>query len=503
MTADTTSGEGGFFLQIRETALGAIHPGIMTDTVVASQNSKRVAYVAAENGKAFVVVDGGRGKGYDAIGTSPIACGDGRIRVFHDDRWPILEEINLEDGWYAIDLGISLIFSSDGKHIAYPAQDKGDWLVVRDGVECKRYDWIEGGSLTYSPDGERLAYVAVKEDRKRLLVVDDEEGTEYYWANEVVFSPDSRRVAYQAQRSQDKWFVVADGEEGPDYEAVVDVVFSPDSQHVAYLVQREDKQLVVVDGMGQVECDGVLTWPPFWRSNDHLPTYSIARGDSCFVIANGTEDPTGNLRDAIPLIVANGTKVIWWGMEGFVLDGMPEANYDMYCEPFASPDGGHVAFVARRNGKRLLVHDGVEGSQYDAIGIGVPDDEIEASDRPWALEDEQPIFSPNGKRLAYRARRGNKWLMVVDGDEGTEYHAVGRSSYVFSPDSRHLAYTAKRGDKWVVVVDGRETPGYDAFVPSSHLVFDTANSLHALGLKDDAFLLIQIGILEANNGSPK
>jgi hypothetical protein len=45
---------------------------------------------------------------------------------------------------------------------------------------------------------------------------------------------------------------------------------------------------------------------------------------------------------------------------------------------------------------------------------------------------------------------------IVDGQAGPEYSTV--SCPVFSPDSRHVAYRARQGHAWVVVVDGRPGP---------------------------------------------
>ena len=44
------------------------------------------------------------------------------------------------------------------------------------------------------------------------------------------------------------------------------------------------------------------------------------------------------------------------------------------------------------------------------------------------------VFSPDGKRVAYAARKGAKWLVVVDGQQGAEYDEIGVGTLVFSPD---------------------------------------------------------------------
>ncbi|MFH1009684.1 MAG: hypothetical protein V1784_00440, partial [bacterium] len=129
-----------------------------------------------------------------------------------------------------------------------------------------------------------------------------------------------------------------------------------------------------------------------------------------------------------------------------------------------SPDGRRVAYVARRRDKQVVVVDGQEGKEYDKIGI-------------LSLE-----FSPDGKRVAYRALRGDKQLVVVDGQEGKEYNEIGEgdpifssdATYldsvldkfqqrtpIFSPDGKRFAYRAQRGYMHLVVVDGQEGKEYD------------------------------------------
>lgn len=68
-----------------------------------------------------------------------------------------------------------------------------------------------------------------------------------------------------------------------------------------------------------------------------------------------------------------------------------------------------------------------------------------------------PVWSADDERWAAAARRGERWVMVVDGVEqpGCEDAAWP----VFSPDSTRIAWADHRGEQSVVVVDGRAWPG--------------------------------------------
>lgn len=96
-----------------------------------------------------------------------------------------------------------------------------------------------------------------------------------------------------------------------------------------------------------------------------------------------------------------------------------------------SESGGGVAYIAEKEGKSYVVHNGKPGKLYASIG--------------------DIALSPDGRRIAYGALVDGKWQMVTDGNEGSNFDAV--ESPLFSPDSRHIAYKAMLGDKWFVVVD--------------------------------------------------
>jgi len=149
-----------------------------------------------------------------------------------------------------------------------------------------------------------------------------------------------------------------------------------------------------------------------------------------------------------------------------------------------SPDSTRVAYAAKRGGRWVVVVNRREGRGYDGI-----------------LAGREPIFSPDSKRVAYAAKQGRKFVVVADGLAGAGYDAVG--PLVFSPDSRRLAYVAERDGKGLVVVDGLESDEYDDFLPGSRLVFDGPNSLHTLAHRDGEILRVEIQIVGEAQDTPK
>jgi hypothetical protein len=114
--------------------------------------------------------------------------------------------------------------------------------VVLDGKEGPEVDGLNDGTLLFSPDSQRVAYV-VRSGDKRRVVVDGEEGAEYDRIGDgfPVFSPHSRHVAYPAKRGS-KQLVVVGGKESQEYEAVWPLVFDG-PKRIRFVATRYDESL--------------------------------------------------------------------------------------------------------------------------------------------------------------------------------------------------------------------------------------------------------------------
>lgn len=63
--------------------------------------------------------------------------------------------------------------------------------------------------------------------------------------------------------------------------------------------------------------------------------------------------------------------------------------------------------------------------------------------------------SPDQRRVAFKVKKGEKEVVVIDGKEGQSYDLV-RWGPFFSPDSQRVAFTATRNGLQFIVVDGVE-----------------------------------------------
>jgi hypothetical protein len=87
------------------------------------------------------------------------------------------------------------------------------------------------------------------------------------------------------------------------------------------------------------------------------------------------------------------------------------------------------------------------------------------------------VFSADGSRMAYGARRDGKDRMVIDGREDPPFDDLGPPS--FSPGGEHVAYAAKRDGKWRVLVDGADLGEYRLEM-NGRIVFEGASRFYAL-----------------------
>ena len=125
-----------------------------------------------------------------------------------------------------------------------------------------------------------------------------------------------------------------------------------------------------------------------------------------------------------------GTEALWWWWIRMEFAGM---DFDAVNAPdFLARMPSGWAYVATQGGKQLIVTDGRAGAEHDVVC--------------------NPIFSPDGKRMAYLVEDGLiSGPVEVDGrSAAAAYEAVGvRNRHWFlSPDSKHFAYAAKSAAKW-------------------------------------------------------
>jgi hypothetical protein len=402
-------------------------------TLVSSPDGKRFAYAATRGGKGFVVVGGNKEKEYPKV-RGPVFSPDGSIvayNAFPREGKRVVVTNGVESREYDVEdvkhLYFPFYFSADGKHVGYFASRGSKQFVVVDGIEGLRHDRIQppvdSNDYTptiFSPDGKHTAYVSLRGQ----------------------FHPGTLGEIFEMFNAS--WCAVVDGKRDKEYCLVTQPIFSADGGHVAYIaaIERETKlspgvMAVVVDGKPRVVAglehmsftpDGeiVLLTRPIGK---RVLTVGDKHYESPNVYMSGDR-----ARVAYCVKVGDQMQVIHVESTG------PPPPRRAWTRFRLSPDGKRKAFIASREGLRHMVVDGKEGKGYKVIA------------------ERSVAFSVDGTRLNYLAANDGdsvyprKAFVVMNGEEGEVWDSI--HGVTFSPDGRRCAYSAVRGEKEYCVVDG-------------------------------------------------
>jgi Tol biopolymer transport system component len=420
----------------------------------------------------------------------------------------------------------TIILAENNRHAAYLTTTNGKKQVLVDGQPAgPQFDdvFIET-SVSFSRDGKRIGYAIGKEDKnvdcttcgpqgKWHAVIDGMPGPEYQKVHGIRFSPDGRSVVYGAilkLGNDDQWLLVRDGEETLiPYEAISrdSPVFSPDGKKVIYVAKKGEKAVVVTGGKEDPAFDKIVGGIPlFSPDGDDTAYIATVYGTGDVVVSNGRPGPAfDHIPPASLLFSPSGGRLAYGGQRGglnpgepgrwvVVTDGKAGAEYEQVDNIRFSPDGKHLAYKAKKDGKWMLVLDERPGPGCEELAPGFPIFSPDSSriayglkeggfwkvavvslgDAPGLVETVGGVFdggvglitfSPDGKRLAFGGKDAGRRMLVLDGKRGRSYDLL--DNILFSPDSKRVAFEAgkyqpDKDDIWFVVLDGEdrpETPG--------------------------------------------
>ncbi len=410
-------------------------------TIPADHEPTGTDFTSGENEPVFRVMFHERGRG-----VAYIAKIDGVLHVVH----------NGEAGRPL--MGIDQIrFSPDGSRIAYSAQFDGRWGMIIDGV--KGADSDEVGDPVFSPDGKHIAY-EVKSGGKWSIAVDDmvHAGCRSQSCSPV-FSADSKKIAYveRADEEGGMRLIVSDLEFEtqdikPDSGALM--VTNPGKTRVAAVSTVNGRQRVIEFGFARPED---VREGRVYDSISHLAfggdgvsvAYVAQREGKRYLVLNGKEEPlTGGAPRGLPvvrpenkgvgiIIDSNGESYLH---EAFSSDEREQTKYDDVRGLVYSGDGSAHAYTARKGENWFVVVNGKEGPVFDIVVT--------------------PLFSPDGRRLVYRARdEGRRFVVAADTNgETIKEHPAYEQVFqpVFTPDGKAIAYGVKDGSKLIWKVEERD-----------------------------------------------
>lgn len=388
-----------------------------------------------------------------------------------------------------------ITFNERGTGVAYVAESMGKSYVVHNGRPGKTYKSI--GAIALSPDGHRVAYSALNDDDSWRVVTDMREDKIFYHLGEPVFSPDGNHIAYTANINN-RWHIIVDNNMNAGSDAGYDKpVFSADSSKIAYteIIGDNRKRLFVSDlrFTKQRIIENVAS-PININSQKTKIAVVVAKGISSRVVSLSFDKPDavtesiqyddidmpvfGN--DGIGLAFITGKAqgglfLVLNGTEDRLPPGSPAGV------PVISPDGKAVGIILTYD-EGFFFHQAFHGS--------------ESAEKKYE-EAAYLVYSGDGRKHAYAARRDQNWFVVVNGKEGPAFDRVVMP--VFSPDGSKLIYRVRKdGKRFVVVADSsgkiiRKHPSYEqVFQP----VFTSDGKSVAYGVKDGRKLIWKVEKLE-------
>lgn len=363
----------------------------------------------------------------------------------------------------------NVIFSQDGKHVAYKAKVGQKFTVVLDGNEGKQYDHIE--YITFSPNGEKLAYVATL-DKNNFVVINNEEGSRYGDIRNVVFSPDSKLVAYAIFYWPGGFssLVIGDQEFKNFGNASAgfseNFTFSQNGKKAAWVTEAESSENR--NSGNYREKDGVRVSLDYYVTTIDLESKKTSRlGKGVYnSISQLLSSPNGDKiayvtsKNDKAYVAINGTE---YELIGNGVSGILPSNYSNIVLPnFSevsvafSPDSQRLAYVTNDTSKNYLIVGDQKSDTFDFYGLETP-----------------IMFSPDGKRIAFGVRdrlaAGN--YMIVDNQKEKVYEGI--SYPVFSPDSQKVAYVVEENNKNFIVVNGKEIEISDIIYTSPTFTADS------------------------------
>ena len=237
-----------------------------------------------------------------------------------------------------------------------------------------------------------------------------------------------------------------------DYDSVKAIVVSDDGNHVAFVGFRGTQQWVVLDGVVSPAYDWVIPHSLVISADGSRSAYIVQGATATIAVVDGKpQAPCFGISDNRVILSRHGKHfayvVLGNGGRGasIIADGISGPTVDDIQAPMFSPDGRHLAYCATRGKQQMMVLDGQAQKAYDSI---VP---------------FSAVFSPDGKRLAYGAGLGGKELIVCDQTESPPADHL-RLGPGFSPDGSRLAAVFENAGKSFAVIDGKPDRAYDGLL---------------------------------------
>jgi serine/threonine protein kinase/Tol biopolymer transport system component len=367
---------------------------------------------------------------------------------------------------------LPLAFSPDGNRIAF-VSGRGVlphlFLRTLDNPEAHLIPGTDGAvGPFFSPDGQWVGFFAQGKLMKvsvhggalvAICASGPSAGASWGADNTIIFSPSasSSLLRVSADGGTPETFTTLDASKGeishrypqflPGGKAVLFSVFTGmgwDDQHIVLQVLKTDERRTLVRGghTGRIVPAGYLVYYragsllalPFDLARQEVTSttpVTIVEGikESGAVAGEYSFSDTGSLAYIPASPRQFERRLVWVDRNGKIEPlAAPPRNYE---EPALSPDGRQIAVPIHSNTIDLWIYDLERGSLTRLSSEG---------------SSQSPVWTPDGKRIAYQATRGgfrNIFWRAADGTGAEEQLTVGKNLQTpvsWSPDGRDLAF---------------------------------------------------------------
>ncbi len=297
--------------------------------------------------------------------------------------------------------------------------------------------WPVVHRVQWSPDGRRVAHVGLREGRTHA-VIDGVVLDAYDFLGAPVWSDDGEHVAFRAgnreSSKRERWYVLLDGERQGAEDWIGALRFAPGSDELCYWTQPGARLGAMGEYTGGdlVFRRGKKKGKKWDDAHALLPIAASADGD---VVAS-------------PALRKGEWHVMRFDAKGERKIGRREEGHAMITGFALSPDGKDAAIVCPDPRASAPDMPDLPAGMAPPAGMFGPKPVVIHGKEVYGRDEDgagQPVFSPNGKHLAYKLLDGDAMGVAIDGACPAPAPGAFVHTPVWSPDSKRVAYAVTEG----------------------------------------------------------
>ncbi len=417
--------------------------GSADNTFVISNDKNHIAYKQLSGHKQYAIIDGRKGKGYDST-MNIVFSPDGKKVAYaakKGKKWIAVvngQELNTVMGKAIIKY---LLFSPDSKKLLYILKSGKKMILFVNGVAGPAFDEINENSITFSKNGQSMAY-CVQKGNQQAVVFNGKISAWYQQVGFPVLSNTGKRIGFWAI-DKEVAFSIIDNKKGNTYDQIFIIAFGKDDKNVAYYAKKNGKYYVIADGI---------------QSEEYEHVHSLMFSPDGERLAYAIESHKKNEEEFNHAVI---------------IDGKTMKTYETVVEGsfLFSADSKHFAYEVEWHDEFFVINDGAEGKRYEDI------------------MQITMTYSPDNNRIAFAFEKDGKRHVSIDGIVSEGYDDV--YAILFSPDSKNIAYAVKENNQDFVVFNNKKSKAYSNILGQGSFVFDNPNTIHFFATQGEKILRVK------------